>query len=270
MSTDDHQLVASGVRVSELGKVDTEVEEKPDITLETRLADFNQDTIGQDVAYYSTADVSLAESKIATAQSKNISNHLSKDMEGKSDAPAEVSIQTPRTLGLPESTFLVDKISKLEKLRNLEVTAARALETSSVHKKPEYNEESEIEGDESEIELSDDDIGAHNEFKESIDAVHHGFNNPYDPSIEETPNLPAYHPSFLNVEKLCVQLLGDAAQMLKNSEYKDAKISDLYEQAMARQTITTPKARRIGLVGDSGVGKVITSVHTEQPPLIAR
>ncbi len=131
----------------------------------------------------------------------------------------------------------------------------RAPQTSSMPVKPENDEESESESDETDAALSDDGTGVEDEFKDEVEAIIQGFGIPYDPSNENTPNLPAYHPSFLKVEQFCAQLLEDAAQLLKTSEYKDAKLLDLQEQAVAKQTTSCPKPRRIGMVGDSGVGK---------------
>ena len=136
-----------------------------------------------------------------------------------------------------------------------EPTATRAREISPVPQKPEDDEGTESEGEETDLDLTYDDSEDQDELKGRVDAVVKGFGKPYDPLSEARPNLPAYHPSFSKAESLCVQLLGDAAQLLKNSEYKDVKILDLYDQAVAKQAIIYPNPRRIGLVGDSGVGK---------------
>ena len=268
MSTDDLQYVPAKLEVPGLNMSDADVRKTHDAASKSTPEDFDLVTSGKDMADNSPTDVMLPEPLVMTTQPKNITNSLSKDMERTPKLPEELLIQPPRSLGQPETMVLTEGISELDTLIKQEPTQAPTLEAPSVHKKLEFDEESGSDDDDSEIELSDDDIGAHDEFKESMDVVHRGFNNPYDPSTEEIPNLPAYHPAFFNVEKLCQRLLGDAARMLKSSEYQDAKTRDLYEQAVGKQTITPPKPRRIGLVGDSGVGKDAFIVRTEQLRLI--
>ena len=256
MSIEDHRLVSPRLGLPRPAKQGADIGKAPNVTLKLRPGDFDEVTAGEDMIYNSTIDALLKEPVTVAAEPKTISDPPGKAMGSRSSVVAEISIQSPQSLGNPETTVLDKRISKLEKLIKQEPTLARGIEESSVYEKPRDDEDSENEGDETEPELSDDDDGAHDEFKEDVDAVIQGFSSPYNPLSETTPNLPAYHPSFHNVERLCVELLGDVAQVLKNSEYKDAKLADFYEQAIAKQTITYPRARRVGLVGDSGVGKV--------------
>lgn len=120
----------------------------------------------------------------------------------------------------------------------------------------ENDEHSKSEKDGVDDESSDDDVGILEEFKEKVDAVIKGFCNPYDPSTEAAPKFPAYHPSFSKVEKYCGELLTDAAELLKKSDYQDSRLLELGKHAELHQTLRFPRQRIIGLVGDSGVGRL--------------
>ncbi|MCJ1433884.1 hypothetical protein MMC27_003249 [Xylographa pallens] len=81
-----------------------------------------------------------------------------------------------------------------------------------------------------------------------------GMGQPYS-AAKETPRLAAFHPSFQMVERMCSEILGGAAWILQKSEYQHAEAAKLLESMLRHQTIAYPKAKRIGLMGDSGVGK---------------
>ena len=93
------------------------------------------------------------------------------------------------------------------------------------------------------------------EFRDRVDAIKHGADIQYEPMSEPLPKLPAYHPSFLKAERYCSELMKDAANIIKNAEYKDARILQLLEKATNAQHLEYPKPRTVGLMGDSGVGK---------------
>ena len=89
-----------------------------------------------------------------------------------------------------------------------------------------------------------------------VRTIIHGIGQPYS-AAKETPRLAAFHPSFQMVERMCLEILGGAAWILQKSEYQQAETAKLLERMLRHQTITYPKAKRIGLMGDSGVGKMI-------------
>lgn len=118
----------------------------------------------------------------------------------------------------------------------------------------ESEDEDEDESTEdSEDEDMDEDLGRR------VKAVLEGFDNPYNSHLEPAPNLPAYHPSFARVECIYSEVVEDAINLLKLSPYKDCQTEALVEHMATRREIAYSRAKIIGMVGDSGVGKLILS-----------
>ncbi|MCJ1285351.1 hypothetical protein MMC26_004691 [Xylographa opegraphella] len=59
------------------------------------------------------------------------------------------------------------------------------------------------------------------------------------------------------VERMCAKTLGGAAWILQKSAYQHAETAKLLESMLRHQVIAYPKAKRIGLMGYSGVGKLL-------------
>ena len=93
------------------------------------------------------------------------------------------------------------------------------------------------------------------EFKDKLEAICQGLEKPYSGYNEELPNFPAYHPSFANVEKICDELFATAARIFEDSDYKDGYTDSLHAKIKKHRSIEYPPAKKIGLIGDSGVGK---------------
>ena len=107
--------------------------------------------------------------------------------------------------------------------------------------------------DEAQENSGDDATGI--EFKARMDAIIEGFDQPYNPTTEHLPKHPAYHTSFKKAELICQEITSDAAALLKSSEYQDAFVRELRERFQSRQEVDYPEAKRIAIVGNSGVGK---------------
>ena len=97
--------------------------------------------------------------------------------------------------------------------------------------------------------------GVDGEFKDKLEAICQGLEKPYNCYNEELPNLPAYHPSFANVEEICGELFAGAAQIFEDSDYQDGYTETLHAKIKKHRSIAYPPALKIGLMGDSGVGK---------------
>ena len=99
------------------------------------------------------------------------------------------------------------------------------------------------------------------EFRGRIQTVLDGVGKTYHSSKEDLPRLPAYDPSFRNVETLCIGLVKEAETLLKSSPYQDDETARLIALASESQTIPYPPARKIGLIGDSAAGESSLSLH---------
>ena len=97
--------------------------------------------------------------------------------------------------------------------------------------------------------------GVDGEFKDKLEAICQGLEKPYSGYDDELPNLPAYHPSFANVEEICGELFAGAARIFENSDYQDGYTGSLYAKIKKHRRIIYPPAEKIGFMGDSGVGK---------------
>lgn len=259
MSIEDHQINLARVELTNLPIVDAEARKTSSSTMETKSAGFVGARLGQEDTHDIATEVVVPVSIEGTALPNSIHDTSDEAIQPDPMTMTVAATKCPNIITQPEVTIAAKLISASENLIKQESTEARALNMSMLPVQPEDDEASESESDDTDVELSDDGTGVQDEYKDKVEEVVQGFGNPYDPSNEATPNLPAYHPSFPNVEKMCAQLLEDAAQMLKNSEYNDAKLSDIQEQATMKQKIHCPKPRRIGMVGDSGVGRVFTA-----------
>ncbi|KAL6720208.1 hypothetical protein ACLMJK_002129 [Lecanora helva] len=118
------------------------------------------------------------------------------------------------------------------------------------HIDPTSNDDGhEQDEDSSDVEATSDDIGA------MVQAVSDNFDSPYDVAAERPPKLPAYSSSFAKVEKLCKEIFTDAENILESSSYQDKSTRYLLEVIKQRKEIKYDKPKRIGIVGESGVGK---------------
>ncbi|MCJ1396569.1 hypothetical protein MMC18_009460 [Xylographa bjoerkii] len=93
------------------------------------------------------------------------------------------------------------------------------------------------------------------ELENRIKAVISRFDKPYDLHFEALPNLAVYHPSFRKVERMCLDLVNRAIDMLRSSSYQDTQTEELIVYMSSQKDIEYPKATIIGMMGDSGVGK---------------
>lgn len=93
------------------------------------------------------------------------------------------------------------------------------------------------------------------EFRDRIATELDKFGRPYDPREEEPPACAAYHPSFAKVENLCAKVFEDAATLLKASEYTDKCTNQLLDIISRKRNIKYDPPGRIGIIGNSGVGK---------------
>ena len=100
-----------------------------------------------------------------------------------------------------------------------------------------------------------DDEGIEHEFKHLVEARLKNSGKRYNPLREPVPKFPAYHPSFNRAKELAETLIGDMMDLLKSSNYQDVSVVALLEQLAEHQKITFPDAKRIGIVGGSGIGK---------------
>ena len=103
-----------------------------------------------------------------------------------------------------------------------------------------------------------------------VKAIIEGFDKPYDPLREPTPNLPAYHPSFGKVEHIYAEVVEDAINLLRLSPYKDIQTEALVEHMESRREVTYSKAKIVGMIGDSGVGELIYKVVLQSCSRVAR
>ena len=122
---------------------------------------------------------------------------------------------------------------------------------------PNADESSEEDDGEDENEFHDlyDEDGVDEESKEKLEAVRRGLRKPYIGTNEDPPDLPAYHPTFAKVERICEELFAGAAELLKTSDYQDKYTQWLMKKIQRHQAIAYPAPKKISLVGDSGVGK---------------
>ena len=100
-----------------------------------------------------------------------------------------------------------------------------------------------------------DDEGIADEFKSRVDCIIKGFDQHYDSAHEDMPRYAAYHPSFVKAEALCEEVLADAVKLFKSSDYHDLTVAELLEQTIKYQKISYPDAKKVGIAGNSGVGK---------------
>lgn len=92
------------------------------------------------------------------------------------------------------------------------------------------------------------------EFKDKLEAICQGLEKPYSGYNEELPDLPAYHPSFANVEEICGDIFAAAGQIFEDSDYQDRFTESLHAKIKKHRSIAYPPAKKIGFIGDSSVG----------------
>lgn len=133
--------------------------------------------------------------------------------------------------------------------------------------KPSYQETDDNNAEAESVDPQEDVYDAEDadeEFKEKLEAQRQGLYEPYRLAHEDPPNLPAYHPSFAKVEKICEDLFTDAGKLLEASDYQDTYTQALWSKIKRHQAIAYDPPKRIGLLGDSGVGRSqILSIATK-------
>lgn len=109
--------------------------------------------------------------------------------------------------------------------------------------------------DDASSDKSEDNFDGGEEFRDRVNAIKDGAESKYNPLSEALPKLAAYHPSFVKAERYCSEMMEGAALVLKNADYKDTRILQLLEKALNSTKLEYPRPRKVGLIGDSGVGK---------------
>lgn len=132
--------------------------------------------------------------------------------------------------------------------------------TAYIKNEPAFQGSDDSKGDEEESDDAENDIydanGADEEFRDNLEAIRRGLNKPYRHANEDPPDVPAYSKSFAKVEKICRDLVVGAAEVLESSDYQDGYTRVLRSIIQRHQAIKYDSAKRIGLLGDSGVGMV--------------
>lgn len=121
-------------------------------------------------------------------------------------------------------------------------------------KSPTHDAELSGDEDEDDEEILYDNDGADEEFKSRLQEEHKNLRKLYDTYNERPPNLPAYHESFAKVEQACEELFAGAEAILEASDYTDEYTQMLLQDIAEKQAVQYPEAKKIGIVGDGGVG----------------
>lgn len=156
---------------------------------------------------------------------------------------------TPTTVPRSDNSTAGSEIIDQEPAINLKYTNSLSTRT------PEEVSDKEPNCTLSDDEMDSKEADAGSEFRNQFDDLYNGFHNPYNHLNEETPKLPAYHPSFLKAEVYCGEILAEALELLKSSGYRDGVIRRIIDRILTDLRVKYPSPRRIGLIGDSGVGK---------------
>ena len=107
--------------------------------------------------------------------------------------------------------------------------------------------------DEQEMEEEDDDdLGG---FRAQIESLLEGRDNAYDPSREIKPELPIYHEAAERVMEASSRAVEGTKAIFANAIYRDEETKRIQEICRGRGALRECEPQRIGLVGDSGVGK---------------
>lgn len=77
----------------------------------------------------------------------------------------------------------------------------------------------------------------------------------HEPASEAIPLLPLSHPAFNLVEVYSRQMIQVFQDAIHESTYQDAETNYLLEELTTHETPNYGKDIKIGLIGDSGVGK---------------
>jgi hypothetical protein len=256
-SMEDHQFDSNRFELTGLTNKDAEVKQSSSPAMETRPAELVITTVGQEKSSDLGTDASLPNSITGTAYSNEDPIVISETVELESNAAMTAPTNPSKVTTEPKVVVSTEVGSEPERLIKQESMADKTYEASSVPKDQVNGEESESEDDENSEVLSDDDGDVGEELKKRVEAINESFDTPYDPLTEPTPKLPAYHPSFAKVEKYYESVMQDAANLLGNSQYQDPKVKELLNQAEGHMAIKYPGPKRIGMVGDSGVGKLV-------------
>lgn len=256
-SMEDHQFDSTRFERTGLTNKDTETKQSSTPAMETGPAEPFITTVGQAKNSVLAADALLPDSITGTAYSDEDPIVISEAVELESHAAMTAPTNPFKFITKPKVVVSAEVVSEPERLIKQEPMADKTYEASSVPEDQVNGEKSESEDDESSEVLSDNDEDVGEELKKRIEAINESFDKPYDPLTEPTPKLPAYHPSFAKVEKYYESVMQDAANLLGNSQYQDPKVKELLTQAEGHMAIKYPGPKRIGVVGDSGVGKLV-------------
>ncbi|KAL8823400.1 MAG: hypothetical protein Q9191_005893 [Dirinaria sp. TL-2023a] len=93
------------------------------------------------------------------------------------------------------------------------------------------------------------------EFDARIDNILGTLGKAYDCATEQEPSLAAYHPSFRCAEDACHQISSRITDLFQGSDYEDDETRQLLADVKMTGTVAYPALSRVGLIGDSGVGK---------------
>ena len=99
------------------------------------------------------------------------------------------------------------------------------------------------------------------EFDGQINEIVDNFDRPYDASKEQQPQLAIYHPSFQIAQKACEQVAVEAVCRFKTSNYTDSETAQIVQNFEEKGKIVYRSNQKIGLIGDSGVGRFNPSVR---------
>lgn len=96
-------------------------------------------------------------------------------------------------------------------------------------------------------------------FMEKLEEIRQGLKYPYNGERKECLHIPPFHPSFANVKRIYENLFAQAAELVENFDCQDAYDQWLLEKIKKHRSIPYEPTERVGLEGDSGVGRYPTS-----------
>ena len=116
-------------------------------------------------------------------------------------------------------------------------------------------EDETIENESEDSNESSDDEGIAAQFRSRVNAIFKSTNKPHDSSREIAGSFVIHHASFVKSEQLCDNLLQKGIQLLNDSPYQEQSVFELRELLESARKIPYPEPKKIGVVGESGVGK---------------
>ena len=96
-------------------------------------------------------------------------------------------------------------------------------------------------------------------FMEMLEEIRQGLKYPYNGERKAGLQITPFHHSFANVKNICENLFAHAAELVENFDCQDAYNQGLLEEIKKHRSIPYESTERVGLEGDSGVGKYPTS-----------